>query len=134
MADPAAEPSVFTKIIKRELPATIRYEDDEFIVIDNIAPVAPVHLLIIPKQPYASLEAVDPEDTQFHARLLQVARLAAKQLGIQKNYKLFMNVGSQVQAIHHLHLHLTGGWATTSTREELDEAALKLHDDGLKQA
>ena len=135
MANAASEEvSVFTKIIIRGLPATIQFEDDEFIVIDNILPVAPIHFLVIPKKPYTTLEAVDLEDAHFHARMLQVARIVAKKLGIQDSYKLFMNVGTQVQAIHHVHLHVTGGWAKTSSIEDLDAVATKLHDDGLKGA
>lgn len=133
MADTATqEPSVFTKIINRELPATIQYEDDEFIVIDNIAPVAPIHVLVIPKHPYRSLEEVNLEDEQLHGRLLIVARKVAQKLGISHSYKLFMNVGSQVQQVHHIHLHLTGGWDKEKTASELDEVAAKLHNDGLK--
>lgn len=105
-----SEASIFTKIIKRELPATIQYEDDEFIAINDIHPAAPVHVLVIPKKPYETLEAVDPGDAHFHARLLQVARLVAKKMGIEKNYKLNMNVGKQVQLVHHVHLHVLGGW------------------------
>lgn len=137
MADTASsvpEPSIFTKIINRELPATIRYEDDEFIVIDDIQPVAPVHLLVIPKKPYRSLEAVPKEDHTFHANLLQTIRRAAQLSGIAGNYKIFMNVGPQVQAIHHLHVHVTGGWSSTATAAELDAQSLKLHNEGLEQA
>lgn len=111
--------SVFTKIINRELPAKIHYEDDEFIVIDDIAPYAPVHVLIIPKHPYATLEEVDKKDIAFHSKILLLARKMAKQLGISKNYKLFLNVGLQVQLVHHIHLHLTGGWNLKKGREEI---------------
>ena len=129
----ATNESVFTKIIKRELPATIFYEDAEFIVIDNINHVAPVHFLVIPKKPYRSLEEVALTDDHFHAKIVQIARQVAKQLGIEKSYKLFMNVGEQVQAVHHLHLHVTGGWDQSATREELDQVGMRLHDDGLKK-
>ena len=78
--------------------------------------------------------AVDPGAVEPDARMLQVARIVAKKLGIQDSYKLFMNVGTQVQAVHHVHLHVTGGWAKTSSIEELDEVAMKLHNDGLKGA
>lgn len=132
--DTVNEDSVFTKIINRELPATIHFEDDEFIAIANINPVAPVHFLVIPKKPYQTLEEVKLNDTQFHARLLQVARTVAKQLDIQDSYKLFMNVGPQVQAVHHVHLHVTGGWNKEATLQELDAVGMKLHDDGLKSA
>lgn len=102
--------SIFSKIIKREIPSTIRFEDDDFIVIDDIHPAAPVHVLIIPKKPYESLEAVELADAAFHAKLLQTARQVAKDLGIADNYKLFMNVGKEVQDVPHLHLHLMGGY------------------------
>lgn len=102
--------SIFSKIIKREIPSTIHFEDDDFIVIDNIYPKAPIHVLIIPKKAYESLEAVDFDNDLFYAKLLKTARLVAKDLGISDNYKLFMNVGKKVQGIYHLHLHLMGGW------------------------
>lgn len=102
--------SIFTKIIKREIPSNIRFEDDDFIVIDDIHPKAPVHVLIIPKKAYESLEAVELEDDLFYAKLLQTARKVAKILNTSDNYKLFMNVGKKVQDVWHLHLHLMGGY------------------------
>lgn len=102
--------SIFTKIIKRELPSTIRFEDEDFIVIDDLYPKAPVHVLIIPKKPYESLEAVEIDNDLFYTKLLKTARQVAKDLRISDNYKLFMNVGKQVQDVPHLHLHLMGGY------------------------
>lgn len=102
--------SIFSKIIKKEIPASICFENKEFIVINDIHPKAPVHVLIISKHPYESLEAVDFDDDVFYAKLLKMARQMAKKLGIADNYKLFMNVGKDVQDVQHLHLHLMGGW------------------------
>lgn len=102
--------SIFTKVINRELPSTIQYEDDEFIVINDIHPKAPVHVLIIPKKAYQTLEEVEIDDDAFYVKLLKLARRMAKQLNIAENYKLFMNVGNLVQDVPHLHLHLMGGW------------------------
>jgi len=102
--------SIFTKIINRELPSTIQYEDDEFIVINDIYPKAPIHVLIIPKKAYQTLEEVEINNDAFYAKLLKLARQMAKQLGISQNYKLFMNIGNLVQDVPHLHLHLMGGW------------------------
>lgn len=102
--------SIFSKIIKGEIPATIRFEDDDFIVINDLYPKAPVHVLIIPKHPYESLEQVEFNNDQFYVKLLKTARKVAKELGINDNYKLFMNVGKNVQDVHHLHLHLMGGY------------------------
>lgn len=102
--------SIFTKIINREIPAKIVFEDDDFIAINDIHPKAPIHVLIIPKKAYTTLEEVDLADDHFHSKLLKTARLLAKQLNISDNYKLFMNVGKGVQDVHHLHLHLMGGY------------------------
>ena len=114
-------PSIFTQIINREIPATIEYEDEEFIVFRDIHPAAPVHVLVVPKHDYHTLEAVDQGDVSFHARLLQTARKVAKMLGIEENYKLVMNVGEQMQAVPHLHLHVLGGWS----QKEREEVKLK---------
>jgi histidine triad (HIT) family protein len=103
-------PSLFTKIINREIPSTIEYEDDEFIVFRDIHPQAPVHVLLVPKKEYQTLEEADIQDIAFHGRLLVTARKVAKQLGIDGNYKLLMNVGPQMQLVPHVHLHILGGW------------------------
>lgn len=102
--------SVFTKIINRELPATIHYEDNEFIVIANNDPKAPVHILVIPKQAYANLEEASIDDQGFHARLLLLCRKMAKKMNIVNNYQIHINVGRQVQQVQHLHVHVLGGW------------------------
>lgn len=102
--------SLFTKIIKREIPSTIRYEDDEFIAIDDIYPQAPVHVLVIPKAQIETLENVDMNQKEFHSQLMLVGRKVAKIMGISENYRLIMNVGKDVQAVHHIHLHVVGGW------------------------
>ncbi len=117
-----SEPSIFTKIINREVPATIRYEDEQFIVFDDVHPQAPVHVLVVPKEPYQSLEKVDTTDTDFHNQLLQVTRTVAQALGIADNYKLHMNVGPQVQAVQHLHLHVMGGWGTQLSADDIEES------------
>ena len=102
--------TIFTKIIRGEIPAKVHYQDDEFFVFDDIHPKAPIHVLIVTKTPYFSLEAIPLENDAFYGKLLKVARKVAIQLGISSNYKLFMNVGEQVQGVPHLHLHLMGGW------------------------
>lgn len=111
--------SVFSKIIDRELPAKFRFEDDEFIVIDNIDPKAPIHVLIIPKKAYVTLEEVALSDNTFHARLLILCREMAKQLKIADNYQLHINVGDQVQQVPHLHIHLLGGWSSQAEAKPL---------------
>jgi len=108
------EDTIFTKIINRELPATIQYEDDEFIAFNDIHPNAPVHVLVVPKKPYQTLEEVELSDTAFMGRLLQVCRTVAKKMGIADNYRLGMNVGKDLQAVPHIHVHIVGGWKSLS--------------------
>lgn len=112
-----AQDTVFTKVITRQLPATIHYEDDQFIVIDDIAPQAPVHVLLITKEPYESLEKIALENQGLHAAILQTARKVTALLKINDNYKLFMNVGPQVQAVPHFHMHIMGGWGRDMSAE-----------------
>ncbi len=102
--------SIFTKIINREIPAEIVHEDEEFIAIRDIKPQAPIHILLIPKKEYQTLEEVDASDAEFHGRILQLAREIAKKEGISENYRLLMNVGKQLQDVPHIHLHIMGGW------------------------
>lgn len=116
-----SEDSIFSKIIRREIPSTIVFEDNDFIAIKDIHPKAPVHLLIISKKAYKSLEAVDFDDDIFYAKLLKTARKIAKEIGIDDNYKLFMNVGRDVQDVQHLHLHLLGGWKNKNQKKLFSE-------------
>jgi histidine triad (HIT) family protein len=102
--------SVFSKIIQRKLPSTIHFEDDEFIVISSNDPKAPIHLLIIPKHPYASLEEVELSNEKIHGQLLLLCRQMAQKMKIADNYKIHINVGKEVQQVQHLHIHLLGGW------------------------
>lgn len=111
---------LFCKIITKQIPSTIRFEDENWLAFDDIHKSAPEHVLIVPKKHYKSLEEVEANDSQFHNNLLTTARKIAQQIGINDNYKLFMNVGEKVQMIHHLHLHLMGGWSKNLTTEELD--------------
>ena len=105
--------TIFEKIRDREVPREFVYEDDDVMAIKDIHPAAPVHILIIPKHAYPTLEDV-PAESDLPAKLIKTAQQAAKELGISKNYKLFMNVGRKVQMVHHLHLHLMGGWDNPS--------------------
>ncbi len=118
--------SIFSKIIAREIPATIQYEDDDFIAFNDLYPKAPVHVLIVPKHPYQTLEKVALSNTAFHAGLLQTVRKVAKILDISDNYKIFMNVGSKVQQVQHIHVHLTGGWTKNQDVGAIEEEAAQL--------
>lgn len=101
--------TIFEKIRDQEIPAKIIFEDEDLMVFHDIEPMAPIHVLIVPKKAYSTLEDL-PLDDPLQLKLLQTARKMAKELGIADNYKVFMNVGLKVQQVHHIHLHLMGGW------------------------
>ena len=105
-----SEKTIFEQIRDHEIPATFEYEDDQVIAFRDAHPAAPVHILIVPRHAYPTLEDI-PTDDPIQLHLLQVARQLAHRLGIEKNYRLTMNVGRQVQEVHHVHLHLLGGWS-----------------------
>lgn len=101
------EPSIFERIIRREIPAEIVYEDEEFIAIRDIAPKAPLHLLVIPKQPSARLDEI--ADEAAVGRLIQTATRVARQF--VPDYRLVVNVGKGGgQEVFHTHVHVLGGW------------------------
>ncbi len=105
------EDSPFTKIIRRELPATIEYEDDEIIAFVPLRRQAPVHLLIVPKKPIPTINDLELEDTMLMGRMFLVAKQLAKEKGISETgYRLSMNNNENSgQSVFHLHLHLMGG-------------------------
>jgi len=97
---------VFCKIAKKEVPAEIVYEDDQFIVFPDIRPKARFHVLVTPKKHIGALFDVGVEDRELMGELLLVAQKVAKEKNLQ-GYKLQMNVGKEGgQEIEHLHLHL----------------------------
>lgn len=102
---------IFCNIVKDEQPADILYEDDCFIVIKDIKPLAPVHLLIIPKEHIASVNDLKEEHKELIGRMLLLAKKMAKEQNISDGYQLSFNTGRKGgQIIDHLHLHLIGGW------------------------
>lgn len=102
--------TIFGRIIKGELPAEKVYEDDEFIVIKDIHPHAPVHLLIIPKKEYADLQSIPDDELDILVGVGRVAQKMAKEFKTEKGYRLLTNNGGAAgQTIFHLHFHLLGG-------------------------
>ncbi len=103
---------IFCKIIKGELPTTKVYEDDDIIVFKDIAPKAPIHVLVVPKVHFASLADAKDNQEKLLGKLLLKTRDLAKELGIaESGYKVVINNGSDAgQLVFHLHLHLLGGW------------------------
>jgi histidine triad (HIT) family protein len=103
------EESIFAKIIARKIPAKIEYEDDGYIVIHDIKPAAPVHVLVIPKKQIASLNEIGPEDAKVVGGCFVVAKNVMKKLG-QSDYRTVFNCGAMAQqTVFHLHLHVMAG-------------------------
>jgi histidine triad (HIT) family protein len=103
--------SIFTKIINREIPSEIIFENDEIIAINDINPQAPVHILIIPKKEIPTINDLTSDDLPLIGKLVDVARQIAKEKGIEKDgYRLIFNVNEGAgQTVFHIHLHLIGG-------------------------
>jgi histidine triad (HIT) family protein len=103
--------SPFTKIIKRELPATIEYEDDEIIAFIPIKTQAKVHILIVPKKRIPTMNDLTLADSALVGKLFLVAQKLAQQKGIaESGYRLVINTNQDSgQSVFHLHLHLLGG-------------------------
>ncbi|MEA4923702.1 MAG: histidine triad nucleotide-binding protein [Syntrophomonadaceae bacterium] len=102
---------LFCKIVNKEIPAQIVYEDDKILAIKDINPSAPVHLLIIPKIHLASLNEVSDENVDILGRIQLLASRLARDSGIsEQGYRLVNNCGEWGgQSIFHLHYHLLGG-------------------------
>ena len=105
--------TLFSKIIRREIPADIVYEDEHVLAFRDISPQAPVHVLFVPKKPYATLNDVPAGEAELLGRLLLAAADYAKKQGFAEGgYRVLMNVnGDGGQTVFHLHLHLLAGRA-----------------------
>lgn len=102
--------TLFTRIINGEIPAEILYQDDDCICIHDIAPKAPVHVLLIPRKPIPKLSDATAEDQALLGRLMVTAGVVARQLGIDDSFRLIINNGAGAgQTVFHLHLHLLAG-------------------------
>ena len=102
--------TLFTKIINRQIPADILYEDEHCIVIKDIAPQAPTHLLVIPKKPIPRLVDAGNEDKAMLGHLMLVAGDIARQLGVDEAFRVIVNNGAGAgQTVFHLHLHILAG-------------------------
>ncbi len=102
--------TLFAKIINRQIPADIVYEDDLCLAFRDISPQAPVHLLLVPKKPLDRLSNAGPEDQALLGHLLLAAGKIARQLKIDNAFRLVVNNGAESgQSVFHLHLHLLAG-------------------------
>jgi histidine triad (HIT) family protein len=104
--------TIFARIIRGEIPARIVHDDDLCLAFHDVAPQAPVHVLVIPKQPIASLAAATEADAGLLGHLMVVATKVAATLGLADGYRLVVNCGRDGgQTVDHLHVHLLGGRA-----------------------
>jgi histidine triad (HIT) family protein len=102
--------TVFAKIIRGEIPARIEHDDDLCLAFHDVAPQAPVHVLVIPKRPLESLAQVADTDAALLGNLVVVATQLAGKLGLENGYRLVVNCGRNGgQSVDHLHVHLLGG-------------------------
>jgi len=102
---------IFCQIAAREIPADIVYQDDRLIAFKDIKPLAPVHLLIIPRKHLESLNSIGEDDTNLLGAIQQLAVKLARDAGVaESGYRLFTNCGPDAgQVVKHLHYHLLGG-------------------------
>ena len=101
--------TLFTKIINREIPAKIIYEDDQVLAFHDIAPQAPVHFLVIPKKPIRTLNDLTEEDKPLMGHVLFTAQRLAKELGCEDGFRVVMNCNEQGgQTVYHIHMHVLG--------------------------
>lgn len=102
--------TIFKRILDREIPANIVYEDDLCLAFTDVAPRAPTHVLVIPKREITSLADISDADKTLIGHLHIVIRDLANQLGLEKGYRVVVNCGENGgQTVPHLHFHLLGG-------------------------
>ncbi|MEX0877234.1 MAG: histidine triad nucleotide-binding protein [Candidatus Spechtbacterales bacterium] len=102
---------IFCRIIQGEVAGEFLFEDDDLVVLKDIAPKAPVHYLVIPKKHISTINDVAEEDSELLGKMVLAAKRTAKEKGIEEGYKLVYNVGERGgQEVLHIHLHVLGGW------------------------
>ena len=104
------EDCIFCKIVKGEIPSNKVYEDDEILAFKDINPMAPVHILVIPKKHIESANDISEEDELLIGRMFTVIKKLAKENNLDNGYRIVNNCGEDGgQAVKHLHFHLLGG-------------------------
>lgn len=102
--------TIFGKIIRKEIPAKIIYEDDQCLAFHDISPKAPIHFLVIPKKPITQISAAEDEDEKLLGHLMIIGKKCAADLGLNRGYRMVVNEGSDGgQTVYHIHLHVLGG-------------------------
>lgn len=102
--------TIFAKIIRKELPATVVFENERILAIEDLHPVAPIHILIMPKKEIPDFQSVTSEDWPLIQEVFSLAQDLAKKYRIEEGYRFLTNNGEGAgQTIFHLHFHLIGG-------------------------
>lgn len=103
------EDCIFCKIVKGDIPSKKAYEDDKVVAFYDIAPMAPVHILVIPKKHIDSVMAISDEDDALIAHIFKVIRIIAEKEGLDNGFRLVSNIGEDGgQTVKHLHFHILG--------------------------
>ena len=105
--------TIFGKIVRKEIPADIVYEDEDVLAFNDLAPQAPIHVLIIPKKEIATINHIEAEDAELMGKLFLAAQKIAKKLGVADNgYRLVFNCNEDGgQTVYHIHMHFLAGRA-----------------------
>ena len=102
---------LFGSVLEKKIPAEVVYESDDALAFRDIRPVAPTHVLVIPKKHVAAMRELGPDDAALAGRLLLAATEVARELGLEASgYRLVVNDGEDAgQSVHHIHIHVLGG-------------------------
>lgn len=101
---------IFCKIIKGEIPSNKVYEDEQILAFHDIAPQAPVHVIIIPKTHIQSADEITEENSAVVAKIFEAIPKIAKECGVENGYRIITNIGEDgCQTVKHMHFHLLGG-------------------------
>ena len=103
--------TLFSKIINREIPAEILYEDDDVLAFSDVSPQAPVHFLVIPKLPIPTINDIQPDQAKLIGKMVLTAQKLVKEKGVAEGgYRLVMNCNEDGgQTVFHIHMHVLGG-------------------------
>merc|ERR1711934_1203221 len=109
-AEITPEPTIFSKIIDKSIPADILFEDDKCLAFSDVSPQAPTHFLVIPKKIIPMISQADDSDEALLGHLLMVAKQVADKKGLDNGYRMVINNGKDgAQSVYHLHIHVMGG-------------------------
>ncbi|XP_041866173.1 histidine triad nucleotide-binding protein 1 [Melanotaenia boesemani] len=105
-----SEDTIFGKIVRKEIPANLIYEDDQCVAFPDISPQAPTHILVVPKKPIVQLSQAEDSDAALLGHMMLVAKKCAQDAGLSKGYRIVINDGPDGgQSVYHIHIHVLGG-------------------------